>query len=207
MTLRAIGIHPGPYPKFNRGGGIGDRGRMQIVRDIRLVDGRVKHLEVVKGAKLVVNSPGGRISEVSVELMCLETQDVACRRVVTEEAIGAAWISPGMNNRFTSRTDNRYVFIKAIREQIGITVIVPPLVGHAVDRAVLVAHQEARLQSLSLLCQFVDDKIKFLYEDSAVGKGPFTGRDETDLFVGSVRRPIIGQGDPAALQSAIRPER
>jgi hypothetical protein len=61
--------------------------------------------------------------------MCLQTQDIACRRIVTEEALGAARIMPGLDAGGAVGAEDRDVFVKSIREKVGIALVVAPLIS------------------------------------------------------------------------------
>src|SRR4051794_25704649 len=94
MTLRAVGIDPGPHPVLHARGLVVNRSRPEESGNLALFRRRIEHAEMSESAELVIGATGGGVSENAVLLMGLQPKHVARRRVVAEEALLSTWVTP-----------------------------------------------------------------------------------------------------------------
>src|SRR5207237_9450033 len=78
VALRTIGIDPGAHPVLDRNAGIGDRDRLEEIRDVRLIRRWVEETHMRKGAYLVISPTGRGGGEVSIQLMGFYPHDIVC---------------------------------------------------------------------------------------------------------------------------------
>ena len=113
--------------------GIGDCYGLKEIWNVRFVRRWVKKTDVGKSPELIIRPAGGRISEIPVNLMSLNSKDELCETVVADQALAAARITPSLNPNCTGTRYNRNIFVKSLaRKQICITVIRTPFVGYAI---------------------------------------------------------------------------
>src|SRR5438477_12985639 len=115
MALRTIGIDPGAHPVLDWNSCVSDRDGLQESRDVILIRGRVEHTDVSKGAELVIRATGRWIGEVSIQLVGLYPEDIACRSSMTDQTLTTARITPSLNACATSACRNRNIFVERPR--------------------------------------------------------------------------------------------
>src|SRR2546430_1360574 len=86
-------------------------------------------------------------------------------------------------------------------QELGVALLVVPLVGHSVEGATLRGDPEPRLEAPMLIgLRFVERHLEVLYEHGAGGKAPSIGLRKP-------HRTELWNGDEAPLHRAIAPER
>ena len=98
-------------------------------------------------------------------------------------------------------------FIQTVCQQIGVGVARIPLIGHAVDRAVGVAYQQACFQPHLGSGDLVGHQREQLDENRSARECPRACRRKGDLLIRSNGSAVIGHRHPAALDCAVRPQR
>src|SRR3954466_3652141 len=99
-----------------------------------------------KGAELIVRPASGRVREVAINLVGLDPKDIFGRSVVADLALPVAWVMPRLDASGPVGSGNDNVLVQTRRrQQIRVTVVRPPFVGHSVNFAGAVANQETRL--------------------------------------------------------------
>src|SRR5207302_10980876 len=72
----------------------------------------------------------------------------------------------------------------------------------------IVAYQQPGFEaSFDVRMSFIGNEFEMFYEDGPGGEAPLSRRSEADLFIRSVRRAMVGYGQPAGLYRAIGPKR
>ena len=192
---------------LQRGAQIRQRGKLCVIADVRLVDGRVEKAEAIQGAQLVVGVAGGGISQVAIELAGIDAEDVIGDGRVASQAIRRAGIIPCLGADAGGVGDED-VFVQTAGEQIGVAVVRAPFVSHAINRAVDVAHEQPCFQTAQgdVGVGFVDDEIKIFDEDRSGRKRPGVGGQKRDLFVGRDESAVVRHGQITAFHRRIRPQ-
>ncbi len=150
----------------------------------------------------LVGADAGRVGHGPVQLPRLGAQHSAGVRVVAGQAVFPAGVVPGLLARTAILGADRDVFGQARGEQVGVRIVRAPLIGHAIHAALIVPHQQPRLQPpCDRGVGVIRGQLKGLYEYRAGRKSPFSVRCKTDLGtlgdrqVAALGRPVGPEGD------------
>src|SRR5205085_1529956 len=207
MALRAVGIDPGSHPMLHARGLVINRSRMEKRGDLTLFRRWIEHAKMSKRAELVIGAAGGGVSENAILLVGFQPKHVAGRRIMAEEALLAARVTPFLDSHCPRDGRDAEIFIETgCRKKVGLAVIRTPPIGHTVNFAIRIADEKSSLKSFPCAGYFVHDQFKILHENGPVRERPFASGGKPDLFGRAVRRTVVREGDPACFDGTIRPE-
>ena len=148
VAVRTVRVQVRPHAMLHRGRHIRNRREMIQSADAGLVQRRIKKPKVVPLAQLVVRHRmvGRAIAEIPVKLSCFYAQDVASRWRVAANAVGLAGIRPGLRPRAAVAGPDRNLLIYRFTDDIGVAVVVAPLIGDPIGRAGRVQDEQPGLQ-------------------------------------------------------------